>query len=228
MLPSTLTFGQELWLRLVTALGTAVFVTVGAGLVTLIVQRRFDQSKADRERMHEQQRRDAEYERDLAREERALRRELVERASELLGGFYFAAQSYWRQLEHEDIWGKADGAQFDAVYIAWAKSVDVFERTVGAIFGWDSTPAELVHQSRDLLTVRYFDLRGRSTDVLRGNNAKGAGDRLHSGLTAVQLKNMPLILRTHRDCLKSLVAQLLTAKTVEVWPTPSTGSDPAD
>ncbi|WP_327636868.1 hypothetical protein OHB24_00345 [Kribbella sp. NBC_00482] len=260
MLALALSFEQEIWLRILTALSTALFVSVGAGLVTIAVQRKneefkaardrlldarwsdrereLDQRWADRERelddrsktrqlMLEQQRKDAEYRRDIDREERALRHELVERASEVLGGFYFATQSYWRQRQNEEVWGKPDGAQLDATYVAWAKSADTFERGIGAVFGWASEPVKLVHQSRDLLTVRYFHLRGRNTDALRRNNAKKDGDGFHSGLTVDELTDWPLVLKTHRACLTSLVDLLLTARTNDVWPTSASASIPS-
>lgn len=234
-----LTFGQQLALSLIGTLGTALVVTIGAGVFVQIVQRRLDQSRADRERVlderwadrerqldeqgrhdqsaAEQRRKDHEYERDLAKEERALRRDLVMRASETIGGFYFVTQSFWRQQQHPDIWGEADAARLDRDNVEWAKTADVFERQVASIYGWDSQPWELVHQARDLLTVRYFVLRGRGTDSLIQDNAEGNDGGRHSGLTADELEDTSRLLRAYKDCMKTLVDELLRAPTVSSW-----------
>lgn len=250
--PLALSFQEEIVVRLITAIFTALIVTIGAGVISMLVQRRIEQSKAERERRlderwasrerklderwadrersqderwkasereAEQRRADYEYERELSREERSLRRELVQRASEVLGGFYFATQSYWRQTQHESVWGAPDASGLDAAYLSWAKSADVFERDVAAIFGWQSTPWTLVHQCRDLLTMRYFDLRGRGTDALRANNAMGKDGGFHTGLTADDLKNDKAVLRTYRESMNSLVGELLTVRLVDNWPT---------
>ncbi len=199
-----MSFEQEIWVRfwnaLFTGIFTGLFVGVFAGLITWGVQKRGDRLLKERERALE-----------VEKESRALRRELVQRVSELNGGFYFKLQRFWRQESDPASWGATDEGALDKAYLAWAMSAEALERDIGTIYGWESQAEIRFHQTRDLLAVRYFGLRDKDSEQLRNENAEGYGGKFHSGLDANKLRGPKTILNTFRDAGKELDRQLLTA-----------------
>ena len=71
---------------------------------------------------------------------------------------------------------------------------EVIERRLEAYFSSDE-PKSLWHATMDLLTVQYFHLIDLDTAQLREANA----GKEHSGLSADELRNQPLVLKTYRE-----------------------------
>lgn len=182
-MPVGLTFSESVQLEIWRALFTLVAVGIGAGAVGSWLQYRRDTKLSDRERDHEAEVRRAELDREL-REGRAA---LLARASELSGRFYLRMQDHRRRQRDPQTYGAVDDSGLDAAYLTWAEGSEVLEFELGFRFGRGSEPQELWHQVRDLLTVRYFWLRGRATEGLLRANASREG-RVHSGLTVEELR----------------------------------------
>jgi hypothetical protein len=205
-----LSFGQTIVVELLKAVFTAVFV---AGVAAFLVSRYQNRAEANRAEL-ETHREDAAKERErrlqIDEAKRGAKTRFVNRCSELGGSFYFSTQRYWRQKGTPEIWGPPEGGELDLAYVAWATSSEALEIELRSRYGWDADPPRLWHQVRDLLTVRYFDLRDRNKLSLREKNEK-RDDEFHSGLTAEQLEheNMGLVLSTYRDAMRSLAKALL-------------------
>mgnify|MGYP007039444875 CR=1 FL=1 len=143
-------------------------------------------------------------ERERAAKERETTSQLVGRSSKLAGSFYFALQEHWRQKTTPAVWGEADGPKLDETYRAWASEAEVLEAELEVRYAAGSrAPADVWHQIRDLLTVRYFDLRDRASANLLQLNAKNE-DRLHSGLSVQELRDQGTVLRTYRKAMDEL------------------------
>jgi hypothetical protein len=181
-------FWQQAALKLIDVVLTASLITAAAALAVSRAQRRWDARKA----------------------ETTLRHELIKRASELQGTFYFTTQNFQRCQD-----AAADGAvaknvsdKLDADYLAFATGSHVLEQELRAWFGAASEAVARAHQVSDLLTVRYFDLKGRNTPGLRAKNAQSP-DKLHSGLTTGELRSVVKILQEYHVAATALGTALL-------------------
>jgi hypothetical protein len=231
-----LSFQQTVVIELLKALFTALFVAGAAALVVTKYRGKVESLQSDLETRRAAASRELEAERartlserelqradtakerertlDLERAQREVRSEFVRRGSALAGTFYVKTQEHWRRKENPTIWGDPDGAALDASYGEWSADCEVMENELEFRYGHESEPVILWHQARDLLTVRYFSLRDSASKGLREHNAKGHQDRLHSGLTADELQNIQLVLRTYHSTMSKLASELATAEVV--------------
>ena len=144
---------------------------------------------------------------------RKLRRDLIGRASTIHGTFYVATQHYWRATGKKSAVAPAETtSEFEHSYQAFSIDGSVFEQELVAWFGHDSTPRIAFHQIRDLLTVRYFDLKGDDTTALRVVNALGHEGAHHSGLTADQLNEPLLLLKAYHEAATAFGRDVLAVK----------------
>jgi hypothetical protein len=226
----SLTFSESVQLELYKAIFTAVFVAGAAALVVryyqdksaarqseveaqradLLKQRDDARARADKERDDARARADRERELMMAasRANRTTQYDFVTRTSELAGSFYFATQQYSRRKRDQQTWGQLNGPELDQLYTQWAANSEVLETELRIRYGREQGPAETWHQVRDLLTVRYFDLRDRNTEALRAVNALGKDGKKHSGLPVDDLNDMNLVLRTYSTAMSELAMHL--------------------
>ena len=141
-------------------------------------------------------------------DQRTVKTLLLNTASELAGTLYFLTQRYSRQKSNNSAWGAPDGPQLDTAYIEWATKAESFERELEARYGWDTRPVTLWHQARDLLTVRYFDLRENNFFHCEKVTPVAATD-CTSGLSCEELTDMQLVVTTYRATSKELAKALL-------------------
>jgi hypothetical protein len=181
-----LSFSESVWLEFLKSLFTAVLVAGGAALAVWAVQR----SAADR------------------RERFAVVTDLLRQTSECAGEMYYATQMYRRQERHPTEWGDADDETLDKVYLGFGVTGEQIEWELRARYGPASLQQEMWHQVRDLLTIRYFMLKGRNTPGLRTVNAKDFENRNHSGLSDTELENPAMVLKTFRSTMDSLALAL--------------------
>lgn len=222
MIVAELSFWSTVAVELFKAIFTALFVAGGAALVVSrfqsiaarqAVDHAHQREAADREREHERnvRARQRELEVELEKDRRALRTSFVTRVTESGGSFYFQTQRFLRQVGDPDVWGQPDPDALDEAYVSWAIRAESLEGDLRARFGWDSQPEILWHQVRDLLTVRYFDLRGRNTAGLRRKNCR-TSDKLHSGLTESELEDRKAVLDAFHEAMRQLTDELLKAE----------------
>jgi hypothetical protein len=181
-----LSFGESVWLEFFRSLFTAVLVAGGAALAVWAVQR----SAASR------------------RERFAVVTDLLRQTSECAGEMYYATQVYWRQERHPTEWGNADDSNLDTAYLGFGVTGEQIEWELRARYGPASPQQEMWHQVRDLLTIRYFTLKGRNTVGLRRVNARDFENRTHTGLSETELENSALVLKTFRSTMDSLALSL--------------------
>jgi len=160
----------------------------------------------------ENRREDARGDRDKEAALRRARADFVARASRIAGAFYMEMQNFRRGERDPDIYGRSDEVRLNEHYLAFAKDAGVLENELGFWFGEDGRPRVLWHQILDVLTVRYFWLRGRATDPLLRANARTPGTAdtqptLHSGLTFRELRKATA--DTAADSPRSAPAQRL-------------------
>lgn len=221
MILAEFSFWSAVAIELLKAIFAAVFVAGGAGIVVWRSQERAAHRTREETRQREEMDRNRDRERDamarqreldveLEREKRALRTAFVARVTDSAGTFYFNTQHFFRQVEDPEVWGEPIPRDFDEVYLNWASGAELLERELGARFGWNSQAEILWHQVRDLLTVRYFDLRGRNTPGLRRKNCR-TSDKFHSGLTETELGDRKIVLGAFHEAMRNLADELLNA-----------------
>lgn len=137
---------------------------------------------------------------------------LISEMTEAASALYVATQNFWRKKRIEQV-GAPELAQFrselDQQYKATRIRGEVIERKLEAYFSNDN-PRRFWHASMDLLTVRYLHLIDLATDKLRAINA---GDE-HSGLTADQLKDQQLLLKTYRESVRKAAKAVLDERII--------------
>jgi len=230
MLVAELSFWHSVGVEFFKAFFTAAFVAIGAALVVFEFQSRAQERREATERAREEAARQREREREEAtkarereREEatkarerelqieqskRDAKTELITRASNLAGSFYFLTQRFSRQKTEPKTWGQAKGPELDAAYVDWARQSEALEQVLGVRYGWDSEAQVMWHQLRDLLTIRYFHLRGRNSDALRAANALTNENR-HSGLSQDALADMDQVIPAIRSAMQAVARRLL-------------------
>jgi hypothetical protein len=133
--------------------------------------------------------------------------------TEVSATFYGALQAYWRQSH--DVLAPGDLARartrLDEHYRNYCVAASVVEDRLRAYFESD-LPRETWHKIDDLLTVRYFQLTGRDTPMLRARNAKGYEGEEHSGLTTTELADGRKVLDAYYRARTDLPTILLSAK----------------
>jgi hypothetical protein len=213
-----LSLGDTVWVELLKAIFTGVFVAGAAALVVRYYQSRSDTSQRDRERSFQ-----------ADEDARALKNDFVNRTATLAGSFYFATQRFKRQQRDASTWGKPDDADLDSQYIRWATACAGLETELAARYGSGSNAELDWHQVRDLLTVRYFDLRGKNSEGLKKLNAQ-TDERRHSGLTTAQLSDMDIVLDTFHEARRVLADELLSAdlRAASARPTPAAPVSPPE
>ena len=181
-----LSFSESVWLEFFRSLFTAVLIAGGAALAVWAVQR----SAADR------------------RERFAVVTDLLRQTSDCAGEMYYATQMYWRQEHHPTEWGDADDETLDEAYLGFGVTGEQIEWELRARYGPASLQQEMWHQVRDLLTIRYFMLKGRNTPGLRRVNAKDFENRKHTGLSETELEKPAVVLKTFRSTMDTLALAL--------------------
>jgi hypothetical protein len=205
-----MSFEQSIVLELCKAVFTAIFVAGGAGVIVWRFQANATQRAQNLERERSEMAQQRQLAAELERDKRALKTNCVNEVTASAGSFYFQTQRFWRQTGHPDIWGEPQPHQFDQAYVSWAPRAEAIESELGARYGWNSRAEALWHQVRDLLTIRYFDLRGRNSEGLRQNNCR-TDEKLHSGLTADELLDRKTVLRTYHLAMQGLTQELISA-----------------
>ncbi len=214
---------------LVAVAGPLVTVLIGGLVVwsiTTAIERRRNSAeskrKEDREdeiRMREETRADLIRIQDRAKADDALRHELVTDMTKAAGSLYLVSQHYWRAKKDAEE-NPSDKALSDALhkrrqaldakYLESRTSGEVLENRLEGYF-ISQEPREHWHQVMDLLTVRYFHLVGRATDKLYEANERKE-DASHSGLSAAQLSDPKLVLKTYHEALKKAVRSVFDEK----------------
>jgi hypothetical protein len=131
--------------------------------------------------------------------ENQLRLQLIAQMTEAASSLYMATQNFWRKKNREQV-GSDELTQLrkelDQQYQASRVVGEVIERWLEAYF-LSNGPKAHWHATMDLLTVRYFHLLDMATEQLRKNNA----GKEHTGLSAEELKNQGVVLRTYGERL---------------------------
>ena len=194
---AALSFWQTVLSDFLQVLFTAILVGVAAAIVVAVFQQRAAT------------RRDA-LERDLQiqRAQFAVKTDFVKRTSDLAGSFFFKTMAYSRYKQEPGQWTH-DPFELDKSYVLWAADSESIETELRIRYGWDEKPADLWHQIRDLLTVRYYNLRDHDSPKLREINATDYDGKFHSGLTSEQLRDMQLVVHTFLEAQKALSTALL-------------------
>lgn len=198
---ATAPFGERL---LLAAVGPLVTVVVGSGLIGLAlwkVTNRAQQRREDAARDLEQQRADHE-----------LRHDLLAEATRIAATLYLTTQHYWR-VYSDGAGGEELAAARTALDRQYRESrVDaaVLEARLDALYSREEV-AEAWHRVDDLLTVRYMQLIERATPRLLAENAMGRGGRVHSGLTAAELRRPKTVLTAYHGALRAATRLILTA-----------------
>ncbi|MFI7483054.1 hypothetical protein ACH9EU_11650 [Kocuria sp. M1R5S2] len=213
------------WERLaVAAVGPLVLVLLG-GLVVWGITHRVETAREDRlrsqdeareraEKQRDEARADAEKNRELRARDDALRHELVSLMTESASSLYLMLQHFWRartSLEQDPgdpALRKALSdlrAALDAQYLKSRACGEAIENRLWGYFV-SERPTEEWHKVQDLLTVRYFQLIDRATDVLYAKNS----GREHTGLTVEELRNRRTLLAAYHAALKDSVRAVFT------------------
>jgi hypothetical protein len=192
-----LTLGETIVSDLATAIFTGVFVAGGAALVVWFFQSRRQEEEKERDRV-----------RLLAETTRDTRLGFISATSELAGSFYFEVQRYYRQKSHTETWGDPDPHNLDSVYTSWGSRCEVLEQELGARYGEKSDSVKHWHAVRDLLTVRYFDLRDSATPGLLRVNSKDYEGGFHSGLPIADLGVRATVFAAFHTNMEKLVESL--------------------
>ncbi len=197
-----LSFWPSVLLELFKATFTAALVAGAAASAVWKLQDHVESLRKEREQALQRE-----------QNEHSIKTFYVRGAADLAGSFYFRTQSYARKKDDPETWGEANDAEFDKEYLVWATKCEGLEQELGARFGPGSEPRQTWHQIRDLLTVRYFNLRGKNTPELRHRNAQQGSTR-HSGLSEAELEDPVSVLDTFHSALAALYTEILAARLV--------------
>ncbi len=190
-------FFEKVFLQCIGPLVSAIVGTLIIGGLLSSITRRAQERRAD------SQLREARF-----RAEHLLRIELISQMTEAASALYMACQHFWRKKERESAAQEAllqFRQELDQQYRQSRVAGEVLERKLEAFFP-SRNPRALWHATMDLLTVRYFHLIGLDTDTLLQNNA---GEE-HSGLSAAQLRDQALLLKTYRNTLVKAADSVLS------------------
>lgn len=183
-----MTFWEELLLRAVGPLVTAVVGTLIIGTFIAWITRKAQEHRADNQLQEEQ-----------IHAENQLRLQLINEMTETASALYMATQNYWRKKRIEKV-DKDELAQhrkeLDQQYLSTRVAGETIERILEAYFLSDGPKAHW-HATMDLLTVRYFHLVEMATEQLRKVNA----GKEHTGLRAEELQDQRLVLKAYSERL---------------------------
>lgn len=181
-------FWEQLLLRSVGPLVTAVVGTLIIGTFVAWITRKAQDRRADNQLREER-----------IHAENQLRLQLIAQMTEAASNLYMATQNFWRKKYREQV-GSDELTQLrkelDQQYQASRVVGEVIERRLEAYF-LSNGPKAHWHATMDLLTVRYFHLIEQANDNLLRVNASEE----HTGLSVEQLKDQRLVLRTYRERL---------------------------
>jgi hypothetical protein len=159
------------------AVGPAITVVLGSVLVGSIaaLYRQWDQDR---------------------RADQLLRRELIDQMTRVAG-------TLWMQCAVTER-GGGDKPSLERQYVRCRVQGEVLERRLGLYFA-EADPRRQWHAVMDLVTVRYFEVRGtedKDFDVILDDNKRiDDGPQWHSGLSKVQLADTDLVAATYKERL---------------------------
>jgi hypothetical protein len=181
---------DEFWQRVVIAtigpLVAALVGTLGVGLLAARITERFQ----------------------LRRQDRSLREQIIVEMTQTASGISIETQRFWRATKIETMTPDRIAElrkSLDERYLSAHVAGDALEMRLRVYFETDK-PRLLWHATRDLLTVRYFQLIGLATDGLLQRNSGPE----HSGLTIDELKNPQLVLEAYRKRLLEATRAVLS------------------
>ena len=141
------------------------------------------------------------------------REELAAELTETANALYLALQAFWRAARDVPLAQRRTAGELaeqrtrlEAVYLEARTKGQVLEQRL-AIYFEAREPKQSWHAVTDLLTVRYFLLLEGEPARRQAIRAKNAGPE-HSGLTADELNDPALLLRTYRAALARCIATL--------------------
>jgi hypothetical protein len=202
-----LSFTQELVKTALGAAATALFAALVGGIALGQVTRRIESR----------------------REERELRRALLDRASRIAAKMFVTCQDVSRVrrgTKHGEVAAALD--ELDDVYKEFSVEAECLHNELGARFGFehaalvDGVEPELGarerwHQISDVLTVYYFSLLDQVPESVPRRNSRGFEGRYHSGLDLVALHGglggaaaRNALRRAYGDAVPKVAAAILT------------------
>ena len=179
-------FWQRAALAAISPLVAAFVGTLGIGLVAARITERFQ----------------------LRRQDRSLREQIILEMTQTASAVYIETQRFWRATSIETTSPERLAElrkTLDERYLSAHVAGEALEMRLRIYFETDK-PRLLWHATRDLLTVRYFQLIGLATDGLLQRNSGPE----HSGLTVNELKNPQLVLNAYRERLLEATRAVLS------------------
>jgi hypothetical protein len=144
----------------------------------------------------------------LRRQDRSLREQIIVEMTQTASGIYIETQRYWRATRIESVTPDRIAElrmSLDERYLSAHVAGEALEMRLRIYFETDK-PRLLWHATRDLLTVRYFQMIDLATDGLLQRNSGPE----HSGLTVDELKKPQLVLDTYRKRLLEATRAVLS------------------